>query len=169
MPTYQDADNIVPFVPEGDYTLTVTGMDSGISKGAKTAGSDQYKVELSVDGHGCIVRETLTDHPSCAWKIDCFLKSCGIRMPKGVVYELTTSKKHNMGDWNSRVESFPKIGDVGFVVNPLGFRCHAKLVVEDWVSKDQTKRGKQNRVAVFYTDRPALTPVAAPEEEEKPF
>lgn len=154
MPTFTDAENVVPFVPEGDYTLTVEALGTGISQGAKTRGCEQYRVEMSVDGHSAYVRETLTDHPACSWKIDTFLKSCGIRLAKGASYELTARKRH----------APPSI------VNPLGHRCHAKLIVEDWASKDGTKKGKQNKVAVFYTDRPALSPRPLPEPEgDEPF
>ena len=49
MPTFNDSENLVPFVPEGDYVFCVTEVDQAISAGGKTAGATKYELTLEID------------------------------------------------------------------------------------------------------------------------
>ena len=146
MPKFTDAPAPVFYVPEGDYVLQVTAFATKISTGKKTAGADQYSIEFLVEGHNCHCDELLTDHPSCAWKIDQFVKAAGAAPPKGTEY------------------GFVK-GCPGVFIPPIGLRLYAKLVVEEWKSEKTGKTGKQNRVAIFDTDRGTLPRAEVPVEE----
>lgn len=153
MPVFNDSQNIPPVVPEGDYVFCVVGFECGISSGGKTAGSDKYDVELEIEPSGKRVTEFLIDHPSCSWKIDTFLKSCGIQLAKGEAFEFREDIASATGvRW----------------VNPLGLRGHCRLYVEEYTPKGGTEKRKANKVAVFYTDRPKLEPRAI-SEADVPF
>lgn len=161
MPTFNDSENIAKFVPEGDYTFTVTEFDQAISQGGKTSGSTRYALTLEVDlpsgSRGPRVFESLIDHASTAWKIDTFLKSAGVALAKGEGFEF------NEGDARKHRAKF---------VNPIGLRGWCRLVVEEYPANSGKKK---NRVSTFYTNKaklPAL--VAAPQAtvidaEDVPF
>jgi hypothetical protein len=148
MPTFNDQNNIPPIVPEGDYVLAVTEFQIGLSKGNKTKGCEAYEVKFTVEDHGNTVYETLTDHPSCSWKIDTFLKSAGVKLTKGERFDFNKAVAESNGiRW----------------VDPIGLRCHAKLFIERYNEKDR------NKVATFYTDKPALARATPVTEEDIPF
>ncbi len=89
MPTFQDSESRIPFVPEGDYKFTVTDFDSKIATGATTRGSTQYELKLEIESKGGAAHtyENLIDHPKTLWKMDTFLKSAGIKLAKGEGYD----------------------------------------------------------------------------------
>lgn len=154
MPTFQDSDNIPQLLPEGDYIFCCTGFDIGISTGKKTSGAEAYDVELEIEPIGKKVTEFMVDHPSCAWKIDTFLKAAGVVLKKGEAFEFREDTAAQRGlRW----------------VNPIGLRGWCKLRVEDYV-KDGQKR-QSNKIAVFYADKEKLPARVIEEtpEEQKPF
>jgi hypothetical protein len=145
MPVFNDSENMKPFLPEGDYTFRVIGFEIGISNGAQTRGSESYEVKMEVEGHGNTVYETLIDHPKTTWKLDVFLKCCGIKLNKGESFEFRRDKAEQAGvRW----------------VNPIGHRGHFRVFVDEY--KDR----KKNKVMTFYTDRGALDPILPPEEDD---
>lgn len=139
MPRFNDSEaKVFELAPEGDYVLRVVEFECGISKGGKTSGSDSYDVKFLIESKGSTFFETLIDHPSCAWKIDIFLKSAGVQLKKGEAFEFRKDK--------ADYEAVPWI-------DPIGLRMWARVKIEP-SQKDPTK--KYNKVAVFYTDRPKL-------------
>ncbi len=156
MPIFNDSENIPPVAPEGDYVFCVTDFESKISNGAKTRGCDQYVVEFTLEPVGNRVIEYLTDHENTSWKIDCFLKSAGVKLAKGEKFEFQ--------------EDRCKPG-VRFV-DPIGLRgwCH---IIQDTLPPTTThsKELIVNKIAVFYTDREKLAPrrVEVEEEANRPF
>ena len=164
MPVFKDSEAMRPFVPEGDYILCVTDFTIGISTGKKTSGSEKYDLEFEVEGSGCRVFEGLIDAESTAWKIDCFLKSSGVRtLKKGEPFSFREDEAKREG-W--------------VWVNPMGLRCHAHLVIDTYSPAGSAEKKTKNKVGVFYTDKPDLPPneslrVSEPakivEEEDIPF
>lgn len=149
MPVFNDSEAVVyELVPEGDYVVRVIEFDIGLSKGSKTAGCDQYEVKVEVEGHKCRLYEVLIDHPSCAWKIDLFLKCMGVKIEKGKAFEFDYAKAQRAGIT---------------YVDPYGLRGHVRIVVEE---PREPGRKRRNKVAVWYTDRPKLDPVRPPSAEK---
>jgi hypothetical protein len=149
MPVYNDNTNTPELIPSGDYIFTVKKFECGISNGAKTNGSDKYEFELEIEGKGRTVLESLIDHPSCAWKLDCFLKCCGITIAKGESYEF----RQDLAQANDRRW-----------VNPIGLRGWCSVVVEEYTRRDG-KKFKYNKIGVFYTDKEKLAPIPQPDGE----
>lgn len=164
MPTYTD--NTAPryeMLPEGDYIWTVEDFNIGLSQSAKTAGRENYKVQFKLESPDGLksgaCQETLIDHPSTIWKLDCFLKSGGIVLAKGEAYEFNASKAKAAGiRW----------------VDPMGLRGWCRVIVEEFDKKDRStgkptgEKGRSNKISVFYTDKEKIdraikeTPVSEP-------
>lgn len=139
MPTFNDSNSFVQNVPPGEYKFEVTDMIAQTSKGGKTAGADVYRMVLEVQDHGCRVWENLIDHETCSWKIDVFLKSCGIRLNKGEHFEFVKNRADRL---NCRW------------IDPIGLKGRFKLKL---VKKD---KGDFNEVEAFiYNDN---LPTTAP-------
>jgi hypothetical protein len=148
MPTFNDSENLVPFVPEGDYVFCVTEFDQGISAGGQTAGCTKYELTLEVElkdgARGPRVFENLIDdshrggQSKCAWKIDTFIKSAGVTLPKGAAFEFNADDAASNGAHH---------------VPPLGLRGWCRLVVEEYPANSGKRR---NKVATFYTNKPKL-------------
>lgn len=168
MPTFNDSENRIQITKEGDYPFTVIEFDQALSKGSKTAGSTMYKPKLEIElpggQRGPHVYESLIDHSSCAWKIDTFLKCCGVALAKGEAFEFDGEEARRLGVRH---------------VNPYGLRGWAHFIIE--VGTDKKER---NKVSVFYTNKQKLPrdesvkppqaaePVAAGsgvQEEDVPF
>ena len=156
MPTFNDSGNRPPHLPDGDYVFCVVGFEIGLSTGGKTNGSEKYEVDLEIEPHGNNVTEFLIDHPSCAWKIDTFLKSAGVKLKKGEQFDFREDIASAKGiRW----------------INPDGLRGWCALNSQPG-QKDTKKLF--NRVAVFYTEKEKLrarvieeaSPVS---EEDIPF
>jgi hypothetical protein len=153
MPQFNDSENkTFELLPPGDYVFQVTEFEIGISNGGKTSGSDKYDMKLAIDkGDGVFVevRENMIDHPSCAWKIDTFLKSAGVDIKKGDAFEFRQDVAQDK--------------DVLFV-DPIGLRgwCHIK---NEAGTNDPTK--KFNKVSTFYTTKEKLPPIRIGDEDAK--
>ena len=149
MPTFNDSENLPPFIPEGDYIFTVTGYERRISQGAKTAGADVYALTLAFDGGGRVFSD-LIDTPALQFKIDTFLKSAGIRLAKGEAFYF------DQDEANANNARF---------INPIGLRGWCRLSIEEY------KGIKRNKVAIYYTNLEKLAPVKleTASEEEIPF
>lgn len=155
MPVFNDSDSIPALLPEGDYVFWVAGLECKISNGKKTCGCDQFALELRIEPTNKPVYETLTDHPSCSWKIDTFLKSAGVRLAKGEAYDFR--------------EEVARASGVKFV-NPLGLRGWCHLIEDTLPPKPDRKPLTINKVGVFYTDKPKLEPKAVEgKDENTPF
>jgi hypothetical protein len=152
MPTFNDSNNIPPIVPVGDYVFCVVDFESKISAGAKTAGCESYNLTLEIEPNGSKCWETLTDHPSTAWKIDTFLKSAGIKLARGEHFDFRETEANALGYTH---------------VNPIGLRGWCRLTIDTYQGKEK------NKVVMFYTDKPKLprrVEVAAQvEDDDIPF
>jgi hypothetical protein len=145
MPVFQDSESVsYPVVPEGDYILTVFEFATDLSSGKKTAGCERFNVVFNIEGTDSKLRETLLDHESCIWKIDSFLKGCGIRsLKKGQAFHFEKDKAEEAGiPW----------------INPMGLRCHALVGQETYVSPRSGKEVTKNVVVTYYTDKEVLKP-----------
>jgi hypothetical protein len=143
MPIFQDSENAYAVVPEGDYVLCVYEFSSDLSTGKKTTGAKRYNIVFTVEGTDSKIKESLIDHESCIWKIDTFLKSCGIRnLQKGQAWEFEKDEAEKQGvPW----------------INPMGLRCHAAIIHDTYTSQRGNEVTK-NKIAAFYTDREVLPP-----------
>lgn len=151
MPTFNDSENIINLVPEGDYKFTVVDFAIGLSSGGKTSGSEKYEVKYEVEKgkEKSITYDTLIDHELCAWKLDTFLKCSGVRLAKG---ERFTFRKDEAESQNIRW------------INPLGLRGWFKLFVDEYQGK------KRNKVSMYYTDKEKLAQVVVESKEDNiPF
>lgn len=167
MPVFQDQDNrefIV--VPPGDYVFRVARLTCGTSNGAKTRGCDQYDLELLLEGTGAVVFDTLIDHRDTSWKLDVFLRCCGVRLPRGAAWDFNQRRCQQKG-WHW--------------VDPDGLRGWAKITQEPVMQKDprtglytMPKIGKdgqalmRNRVGRYYTDREKLPRHVEPASAQEP-
>lgn len=162
MPTFKDATAPV-LLPEADCIFCVVQFDIGISTGAKTKGSENYEMKVEIEPTGKILKETLIDHPSTDWKIDCFLKSAGVQIAKGETF-----------DFNETVATGSNVR----WIDPIGLRGWCRIIQETLTGRNPEevaaiKAGSRkatvvNKISVFYTDRPKL-PARVIEKEEEPF
>jgi hypothetical protein len=150
MPVFQDRENKPPakLFPDGDYTFTVVDCDFSIGKGTETNGCPQVNLELAVDGADATAYDTLTDdsdkmRPKCAWRIDVFLKCCGIVIKKGEAFEFRQDEANHSG--------------VRYI-NPIGLRGAAYFAKNTYTPKGSTEAKSNMKVRTYYTDRPKLPP-----------
>lgn len=157
MPKFGDSSNIPPLLPGGDYAFCVTGFECSISSTALTRGAEKYQLELEIEPTGKKVQEHLIDHEKTAWKIDCFVKSSGVKLVKGQAFDFRQDLAEASGVvW----------------VDPIGLRgwCHLKqdtLPLKPGYDKPMIV----NKVDVFYTDKPKLPRrvIEVEAEEDRPF
>jgi len=146
MPVFQDSENVsYELLKPGDYILTVFEFTTDLSSSAgATNGKDRFNIVFNVEGETTKVRETLYDAPTTIWKIDAFLKACGIRnLKKGQAFHFEKEKAEQMGiPW----------------INPMGLRCEAEIVNETYRSTRSGKDVVKNKVETYYTDREVLKP-----------
>ena len=153
MPIFNDSEAIPPFVPEGDYLVRVTELERGISKGAKTSGSDQWVLTLAIEkaATGLLqpgrLRDWLTEHPSTITRMDNFLKCMGVRPPKGSGYSFDADEAAMAGL---------------LYVNPIGLRGWVYLTLEEYQGK------KNNKIGVYYTDKQKVQRDEPPPPKELP-
>lgn len=142
MPVFKDQENkSFELPPEGDHVFCVEDFESGIQTGSgKTAGSPFWELKLLIETNGSHCWERLIDHSSCDFKIDCFLKSTGVKIPKGQAFEF---------DHGAAAASGAAFVDI------IGLRGWLCIRHEDYTppGKPAIKRAK---VSVFYTDKPKL-------------
>jgi hypothetical protein len=151
MPVFQDTPaRSFELPPEGDQILRVVNFEIGISTGAKTRGSDQYTVEFCSEANGASFEVRLQNHASTWWKVDNWLKGSGVALTKGQAFEFRQDLAEKNGvTW----------------VNPIGLRCHAKVVHRPGTRDPKVKFAE---VAVFYTDRPKLAPHVEESADDAP-
>lgn len=164
MPKFNDRENSPPAVPEGDYNFTVISYDKTISDGKKTGGADKFDLCLELnESHGRngeltklppghFVYDSLIDHPSIDFRIDTFIKCCGVKIPKGTAFEFDTEYEGPDGDR----------------INPLGLRGTCSIKKDSYTKTPGATPKITNKVAVYYTDRAKLAPVKI-EKEPEPF
>ncbi len=156
MPKFGDSENIMTLVEEGDYVFCVVDFKQGLSTGGRTSGCEKYELKLELEGVNSFVKENLIDSPNTAWKIDCFLKSAGVKLVKDEAFEFREDAAlANQVRW----------------VNPIGLRGHCRVIVETYEKKSDDvgkPTGKSNKVQVFYTDKPKLAPKVV-DETDVPF
>lgn len=152
MPVFTDSENNFKVVPEGDYILTVFEFQTGLSSGKKTGGCEKFEVTFLIGDTGAQMKENLIDHESCLWKIDSFLKACGIRnLKKGQAFHFEKAKAEELGvPW----------------INPMGLRCSAQVGHETYMSTRSNKEVTKNVVVTYHTDAPVTKP--DPELRQKP-
>jgi hypothetical protein len=155
MPTHIFGDkenNSFELVPDGDYEFEVVKCDFEISAASDTNGSEVMKLSLSLSGKpGTNIMDKLTFHPKWDWKVDTFMKCCGMKAQKGDQIEFTEQ-------------------------TVLGLRGIAKICVKGYKKRDGSQ-GTANNVACFYTDKQKLpkrsiqipAPVSVADDDEIPF
>ena len=158
MPTFNDSEpKKFEILEPQDIRWQITEFEIGISRGAKTAGSDEYNITFMAEDTGVSWKEKIQDHPSTAWKIDLLLKSGGVKLAKGQSFEFREDLAHQKGLlW----------------VNPIGLRGHGRVKVEAYAKtsdKPGHPTGRSNRMDIFYTDKGVLPRVEPPAAEPCPF
>jgi hypothetical protein len=156
MPVFNDSEPQGELLPEGDYLLTVESMQQVLSRGPKTAGADVYefKFRATKDGRMSFVKDNLIDAPSSAWKLDIFLKACGLKLAKGEPWEFAESVAAKKGcKW----------------IDPLQLRCWAHVYVDTYKRTDGSQ-GQSNKVGTYLLNKGVVAAEpTVPEEEEIPF
>lgn len=144
MPIFQDSEASYPVVPEADYNLTVFSWKHDLSTGQKTSGCPRYNVVFLIEGTESKVKDQLIDHPSCAWKIDHFLKACGLRkLAKGFEFEFSKEAAEERGV---------------YWINPMGLRCRAHLIQDTYRPTNGGDERTNNKVSIYFTEAPVLAP-----------
>ena len=162
MPRYEDRENMPDLIEPGEYMFKVLAIELGISAGAKTVGSDKFDLKLAIPAKGgYVMYDALIDHDCISWRIDTFVKSCGIKIAKGQTFSFVKEDTGVPG------EHCP-VGCFGWCV----------VRVSEFTTKTGGKKSK-NEIAVYLTDRAKIArevPVVAPESqsahaegEEDPF
>ena len=144
MPRFKDSEFAFSVVEPGDYTLTVFEFSTDLSAGAATNGSDRFNIVFNIEGTSSKMRESLIDHEKTDWKIDLFLKACGIRdLPKNQDFHFEKAEADRLGwPW----------------INPMGLRCRVKLKKETYKSQKSGKDVEKNAIETWYTDMEPLRP-----------
>lgn len=143
MPTYRFGDqenkSFEP-LPPGDYVGKVIECEFTLSKGGKTGGSDQMELTIECESGDkkSKVFETLIFHPSCAWKVDTFVKSFNL------LIEGKAPTKDQDVDFNENMV--------------VGLRGWVTLKIEEFEKRSGGK-ASTNRVAVFITNKEKLSKV----------
>lgn len=157
MPVFKDQENkTFKLLPPGDYVYRVKTFESGLQTGqGKTVGSPFWELHLEIEGHDCTVFERLIDHAVCDYKIDTFLKSSGVTVPKGTAFEFD----QQAADASGAVH-----------IDIIGLRGWCSLLVDEYQPAGKPEKQKRNKVACFYTNKPKLprhveTPATAPEPD----
>lgn len=150
MPVYTDAPPIVQSSKPGDYILRCVEFQKGLSKGAKTGGSDKYEAEFLVEATGSKLIEFFIDHSSCVWKLELWLKACGITLKKGEGFDF---------DQESATANGTRY------IDPIGLRAHATIGMRP--SKEAGQSPKWNEVVAWITNKEKLSRhIEAPEPTE---
>tara|TARA_R110002096_G_scaffold85353_1_gene196465 strand:- start:171 stop:596 length:426 start_codon:yes stop_codon:yes gene_type:complete len=97
--TFNNAQPIPDLLDEGDYILEVIESVDGISRGAKTSGSEQFELKLREEKTGKIIYETLILCDSLAWKVDGFIQAFNIPAVEGEEIELNAPDFVGLRGW----------------------------------------------------------------------
>ena len=151
--------------PEGDVILRVVEYAIGISGGAQLAGCPCVKLKLAIEKDGepdprfWNVEEQLTDDSSRGeksnqtWEMFQFVKACGIKLADNEAFEFDPDEAQRAGArW----------------INPVGLRCHARIVVDSFARRNDAagvKSGRSNKVKTWYVDRAPLSRVEGTSDE----
>ena len=144
----------------GEYIFRVLSFDKGISKGAKSAGDDQYKLKVLIEQPNVLVQAYLTDseNEALAAQCDCFLKctSGGIEPPIGI-----------NEPWNFDADDARGTG--ARFVDLIGLRGWCYVGWEDR-PKDApaTWEPKYNKVKTWLTNKPKLPRHVEPAVSDEP-
>jgi hypothetical protein len=120
-----------------DYALTVFEFSTGLSTGEKTKNSECYDIVFKVEGHdGARVYEKLIDHPTTLWKVNLFIKACGIVLEENEDYHFEQHIAEKLGyAW----------------INPMGLRCWATLGVRSYPGRSG-RDIEVNNIATYIVD-----------------
>lgn len=142
---FSDSDNkAFARLKEGDYILEVVGFGFGLS------GDGATKIELKVAAvnpkdlaalpHETKIRENLTLSEKAGWRVDTFLKACGVNLAKGADVEFDPKLRTRPGCT---------------FIDLRGMRGWAS-VIDQPGTKDKTKI--YNAVGTWYTNRDKIPP-----------
>lgn len=150
---FQDRENAQTIEP-CDAIVEVINYAIGVSQ---RGGHPQVILKLRVEGHGNVIEEYLTASPNAGWRIDTFLKSCGVEVKAGENVEFDP-------------DEFEAAKAEGVLCIELqGLRGHVSIIKEPG-QKDPTKF--YNKIGVWYTNKPKLErkhyPKAAPADAVGP-
>jgi len=83
----------VQFQDRGGFQLLEPGNYIAIVAEARegTSNAGNPKIDLKLNINGAIVFDQLVFVESAAWKVDCFLKACGLAPEKGQFIDLTAA------------------------------------------------------------------------------
>lgn len=134
---FEDRENLQAIEPQ-DAIVEVINYAFGLSK---TGGHPQVILKCRVEGHGVTFEEYLTSSPAGAWRIDTFLKSCGVDVKVGQNVEFDP-------------EEFEAAKAEGAVCVELqGLRGWVSIIKEPG-QKDPNKF--YNKVGIWYTNKAKL-------------
>ena len=110
----------VQFQDRGGFQLLEPGNYIAIVAEARegTSNAGNPKIDLKLEVGGAIVFDTLTFIESAGWKIDTFLKACGLAPAKGEFVELTAEKCINAVG-RVRIGTKPGLKDPSKVYNSV--------------------------------------------------
>ncbi|PYS91101.1 MAG: hypothetical protein DMF62_03080 [Acidobacteria bacterium] len=151
MPTFNDSSPLAGAVlmPEGDYALTVTKFEQRISTGQRTAGSALFLLEFKIEPEG-FCTDCLVDSLKTLWRIDIFLKACGVKINKGGIFEFRADlAKSKAVQW----------------INPIGLRCFAHVIVEEYDSRNYGRQ-RRNKVGQYLLNKEHLPRVETADHPE---
>lgn len=125
-------------LPEADYEVEIIDVETGLSKGAKTRGSDVWTLKLRELSTGAEhLDEGLIFHPACEWKIDVVLRAIGRAPTAAGEIELTP-------------DTFK------------GGRARVSVIVEKY-DKNDGSEGKSNEIAAWHA---STAPKTAPKVDD---
>lgn len=144
MPKFDSkAENVVTQLLDGDYRFEIVAVDSGISTGPKTRGSETRDVKLKFYADAEFTKplaqwtEDFINADNCVWKWSVFAKCVGMEFGEGEEFDITDR-------W---------IGRRGWAT------CKPQTSTTD---KDK----KYNRVAVFIVNKQRIPPAVRNESSE---
>ena len=138
---HNEQSRVFEVLEDGDYKLTVFEFSTALSSGEATKNAECYNVVFAVEGSDVKLREQLIDHPKTLWKVNLFLKACGIILEEDEDYHSEKGTAENLGfAW----------------VNPMGLRCHATIGKRKYTSKKSGREVEVNDIVSYLTDRGML-------------
>lgn len=99
--TYTPTPDREYYVADGDYWLTIDGIESRWKDG-----SEQTRIKMTVNGRGCEVFEVLTFNEKSFWKVNQFLHALGIKPKPGDEIVIDEKLKGRQLRATLKIESF---------------------------------------------------------------